>query len=332
MSQEELQELALDQVHDSPTQPRLFLSGEVRSSVKAGIEGNAGAYPASMAITVRPRPAGGYEILSGHHRTQAARELGITTIWAFVRKLNDREALMLQAASNGQRGMSPVELGRHASMMLEEHGVTVFEYAKAIGKSESSVRGYINAYHVLEQFGGHQGPFASVPAQALIGLHGVPDRDFVSGLLYQFRERGTSGPVAAKVIQLCKEGKPMWLAFNMAEGRDETPPPAVATREGSHGINRLERSGREYKGTGKNNAGQAAGASAAVVVHQNNELITAYEFTLALYQARAEELEARFGDQLTEGDRLAFTEAVTARQQAVLAELRKERERVEVPV
>jgi ParB/RepB/Spo0J family partition protein len=314
----DLMELALDQVHDSPNQPRLFLSAEVRKSVKAGIEGNGGAYPSSMAITVRPRAAGGYEILAGHHRTQAARELGLGTIWAFVRDLGDKEALMLQAASNGQRSMSPVELGRHALMMRDQHEVSVPDYARAIGKSEATVYTYIRAYQVLEQYGGIKGPFAAVPAQALAALHGVPDAGFVSGLLYQFKERGTTGPVAAKVIDHCKEGKPMWQAFNLAEGRDEAPPAPVGLK--TRGADYIPGQARPT-GTGKaSSAGMAAGASAAMLVHQNNEVLKAYGFTLALYQARCEELEARFGDQLPEGSREAFNTAVEARMKRILEE------------
>lgn len=328
MSQE-LHELALDQVHDSPDQPRLNMSAEVRASVKAGINGNGGAYPAGMAITVRPRPAGGFEILVGHHRAQAARELGTATIWAFVREMNDRDAKMLMVASNSQRGMSPVEIGRHALKMRDQHGVTVVEYAKAIGKSESGIYAYIKAWQVLEQYGGIKGMFAAVPAQALTALHGVPDQGFVSGLLFQFRERGTTGPIAEKVVKHCKEGRPMWQAFNLAEGKDDpavdaTPEKLTHPRVGNN-------SGSGYhRGTGaaKN---QTAGFSAVAVIHQNEALITAYEFTLALYQARCEELEARFGDQVAGVARDAFNDQVAMRQQVILAELRAEREQTEVP-
>jgi ParB family chromosome partitioning protein len=45
-------------------------------------------------ITVRPRPEGGYEIVSGHNRAAAFRELGRTEIDAVVRALDHEKATM----------------------------------------------------------------------------------------------------------------------------------------------------------------------------------------------------------------------------------------------
>ena len=55
-------------------------------------------------ITVRPRPEGGYEILSGHRRVYACTILGIAKIPAYVLHLNDDMAAILLVESNIQRG------------------------------------------------------------------------------------------------------------------------------------------------------------------------------------------------------------------------------------
>lgn len=55
-------------------------------------------------ITVRPRPEGGYEILSGHRRVYVCKILEITKIPAYVLHLNDDMAAILLVESNIQRG------------------------------------------------------------------------------------------------------------------------------------------------------------------------------------------------------------------------------------
>lgn len=66
--QPQLRELTLPDLHPSRNQPRHTMSAETIAAIKAAIEDNGGEYPQDMAITVRPRLAGGFEIIAGHHR------------------------------------------------------------------------------------------------------------------------------------------------------------------------------------------------------------------------------------------------------------------------
>ena len=54
-------------------------------------------------IIARPRPNGGFEIVSGHRRCHAAIKLGIETVPVLVRGLTDDEATILMVDSNLQR-------------------------------------------------------------------------------------------------------------------------------------------------------------------------------------------------------------------------------------
>lgn len=54
-------------------------------------------------LIVRPRVNGGYEVISGHRRLEACKELGITKVPARVEFLDDDEATILMVNSNIQR-------------------------------------------------------------------------------------------------------------------------------------------------------------------------------------------------------------------------------------
>lgn len=56
-----------------------------------------------VPLIVHSRPEGGYEIISGHRRCEACRELGIEKVPVRVQELTDDEATILMVNSNIQR-------------------------------------------------------------------------------------------------------------------------------------------------------------------------------------------------------------------------------------
>lgn len=56
-----------------------------------------------VPLIVRSKPEGGYEIISGHRRCEACRELGIEKVPVRVQELTDDEATILMVNSNIQR-------------------------------------------------------------------------------------------------------------------------------------------------------------------------------------------------------------------------------------
>ena len=54
-------------------------------------------------LIARPRPEGGYEIISGHRRQHAAQLAGLTTLPVIVRNMSDEEAVIKMVDSNLQR-------------------------------------------------------------------------------------------------------------------------------------------------------------------------------------------------------------------------------------
>ena len=80
-------ELPLDELHEVPGRKRV-LTPEQFSELRENLRNNDLVTP----ITVRSRPEGGYEIVSGHNRVGVYRELGRSTIPAVVRQTDAAQA------------------------------------------------------------------------------------------------------------------------------------------------------------------------------------------------------------------------------------------------
>jgi hypothetical protein len=99
----------------------------------------------------------------------------------------------------------------------------------------------------------------------------------------------------------------LFWALELASGREKLDPEA---RTG--GGPKSEPSGKAPR------AGQAGAIATAAVIQQNEETITALNWTLALYQARAEVLEAELGTEVA----AQLLGRIEARHKAILTEQR----------
>ena len=71
-------------------------------------------------LIARPRPEGGYEIISGHRRQHAAQLAGLDTLPVIVRQMDDDAAILLMVDSNLQReSILPSERAFAYKMKLE---------------------------------------------------------------------------------------------------------------------------------------------------------------------------------------------------------------------
>ena len=90
---------------------------------------------------VRPRAAGGYELIAGERRWRAAREAGITELPALVRDADDRDSLLLALVENVAREqLSPVEEARAYAALLDEFDLSLTEVAERVGRSKPRSR------------------------------------------------------------------------------------------------------------------------------------------------------------------------------------------------
>lgn len=136
-----------------PKNPRLVMREDVIESIKAGL---ADGFHPSYALQVWPS-GDDYLILSGHHRTEAARRAGINELPCFVREdLDEDEAYMVLATANAQGELSALEIGMHALHYVQKDkrgkgatGGGLKAYAEAIGRNAGNLTTYRNAAQVF---------------------------------------------------------------------------------------------------------------------------------------------------------------------------------------
>src|ERR671936_239866 len=135
-AQPELTHLAVEQIHPNPRQPRRRFEPEAGAGLADSIRAQGVVQP----VLVRPRPAGGYELIAGERRWRAAREAGLETVPAVVRTADDRDTLLLGLVENVAReALSPVEEARAYAVLVDEFGLGLGEIAERVGRSKPSV-------------------------------------------------------------------------------------------------------------------------------------------------------------------------------------------------
>ena len=113
---EHVQLIPLDELHPFKNHPFKVIDDE---SMLRTVESIAQFGILTPAIA-RPRPEGGYELISGHRRHHAAEQAGLETLPVIVRDMDDDAATILMVDSNLQREkILPSERAQAYKMKLE---------------------------------------------------------------------------------------------------------------------------------------------------------------------------------------------------------------------
>ena len=96
---EQVQQIPIDELHPFTNHPFRVLDDEAMTRTVESIA----QYGVLAPLIARPRPEGGYEIISGHRRQYAAKLAGLETLPVIVRQMSDDAAVILMVDSNLQR-------------------------------------------------------------------------------------------------------------------------------------------------------------------------------------------------------------------------------------
>ena len=96
---EQVQQIPIDNLHPFTNHPFKVLDDEAMTRTVESIA----QYGVLAPLIARPRPEGGYEIISGHRRQYAAKLAGLDTLPVIVRQMSDDAAVILMVDSNLQR-------------------------------------------------------------------------------------------------------------------------------------------------------------------------------------------------------------------------------------
>ncbi|MCI8623861.1 MAG: ParB/RepB/Spo0J family partition protein [Provencibacterium sp.] len=98
-SAEQVQEIPLSELHPFKNHPFQIRDDEAMQKTAESIA----QYGVLSPGIVRPRPEGGYELVSGHRRKRGSELAGKATMPVLVRELDDDEATIIMVDSNLQR-------------------------------------------------------------------------------------------------------------------------------------------------------------------------------------------------------------------------------------
>ena len=113
---EQVQQIPIDELHTFTNHPFKVLDDEAMTRTVESIA----QYGVLAPLIARPRPEGGYEIISGHRRQHAAQLAGLDALPVIVRQMDDDAAVLLMVDSNLQReNILPSERAFAYKMKLE---------------------------------------------------------------------------------------------------------------------------------------------------------------------------------------------------------------------
>ena len=113
---EQVQQISIGELFPFKNHPFKVLDDESMQRTVESVE----QYGVLSPLIARPRPEGGYEIISGHRRQHAAQLAGLETLPVIVRNMDDDAAVLLMVDSNLQReNILPSERAFAYKMKLE---------------------------------------------------------------------------------------------------------------------------------------------------------------------------------------------------------------------
>ena len=113
---EQVQQIPIGELFPFKNHPFKVLDDESMQRTVESVE----QYGVLSPLIARPRPEGGYEIISGHRRQHAAQLAGLDALPVIVRQMDDDAAVLLMVDSNLQReNILPSERAFAYKMKLE---------------------------------------------------------------------------------------------------------------------------------------------------------------------------------------------------------------------
>ena len=218
-TQADLAHIPVDAVHPNPRQPRRKIDGEAVSALAGSIRQQGVVQP----VLVRPRAAGGWELIAGERRWRAAREAGLKTVPAVVRHADDRDSLLLALVENVAREqLTAVEEARAYAVLMDEFVLTLGDVAEKVGRSKPSVANRLRLLDLPDDVLGmvERGELSEGHARAVLAVPDQEDRRKLASLIVR---RGLSVRAAEQAAR--------WAGARQRPRRQSSPvDPALAER------------------------------------------------------------------------------------------------------
>ena len=220
---EQVQQIPIGELFPFKNHPFKVLDDESMQRTVESVE----QYGVLSPLIARPRPEGGYEIISGHRRQHAAQLAGLETLPVIVRQMDDDAAVLLMVDSNLQREtILPSERAFAYKMKLEamKHQagrptqdnysqvgnnfgtLSSEEMAEELGTSKNQIFRYIRLTNLVPELLDmvDEKKIAFNPAVELSYLDESQQRDFLEAM--QDTQNAPSLSQAQRLKKLAQEG------------------------------------------------------------------------------------------------------------------------------
>ena len=216
---EQVQQIPIGELFPFKNHPFKVLDDESMQRTVESVE----QYGVLSPLISRPRPEGGYEIISGHRRQHAAQLAGLDTLPVIVRQMDDDAAVLLMVDSNLQReNILPSERAFAYKMKLEalknqgaRSDLTSVQVApklstekigEEVGMSKDNVKRYIRLTNLVPELLDmvDEKKIAFNPAVELSYLDESQQRDFLEAM--NDTQNAPSLSQAQRLKKLAQEG------------------------------------------------------------------------------------------------------------------------------
>lgn len=219
---EQVQQIPIEELFPFKEHPFKVLDDE---AMQRTVESVA-QYGVLAPLIVRPRPEGGYEIISGHRRQHAAELAGLDTLPVIVREMDDDAAILLMVDSNLQReSILPSERafaykmkldamkrtsGRPSKENVSQIGTQKRSdqiMAEELGESRNQIQRFIRLTNLIPELLDlvDEKKIAFNPAVELSYLDEAQQRDFLQAM--DETQNAPSLSQAQRMKKLAQEGK-----------------------------------------------------------------------------------------------------------------------------
>ena len=216
---EQVQQIPIGELFPFKNHPFKVLDDESMQRTVESVE----QYGVLSPLIARPRPEGGYEIISGHRRQHAAQLAGLDALPVIVRQMDDDAAVLLMVDSNLQReNILPSERAFAYNMTLEalknqgaRSDLTSVQVApklstekigEEVGMSKDNVKRYIRLTNLVPELLDmvDEKKIAFNPAVELSYLDEAQQRDFLEAM--NDTQNAPSLSQAQRLKKLAQEG------------------------------------------------------------------------------------------------------------------------------
>ena len=216
---EQVQQISIGELFPFKNHPFKVLDDESMQRTVESVE----QYGVLSPLIARPRPEGGYEIISGHRRQHAAQLAGLDALPVIVRQMDDDAAVLLMVDSNLQReNILPSERAFAYKMKLEalknqgaRSDLTSVQVApklstekigEEVGMSKDNVKRYIRLTNLVPELLDmvDEKKIAFNPAVELSYLDEAQQRDFLEAM--NDTQNAPSLSQAQRLKKLAQEG------------------------------------------------------------------------------------------------------------------------------